>query len=542
MSDIQLHGWMRDPRYVGWHPSDGNYAAEQGSQEANAYSDKVVRDFQQHSLVEALESCTVAMLDVEVMAKPWVSSEYFVGMAMWLFYRIHPEYLPAVEEPRHPLDYFLDIFLGLSEAELSECNRLVHGVLSSQWAQTIGFGGSYRFDDPLNVEKNEKCSLLARRLVHQRELHADPQNVDSLNLFTLIAAQEPDTRLAEKKTFYERAFDLSLKQNGKLNRKTAEIAQSLGLVYIKLEQSTIADILLQWLYKEQQLARGKDHAETKRAGLALAYCLWNMGSESKSRGLLWSMFKDESSELHRQLFPTQPPYHAEHYDNDLRVLIRYMKEHNMHRCFQWSSLEICLFPFDTIRFKTIYPSDEEKQLGWIPAMGAEFETQEMSKARQPYSSKIPLEGDAASTTLEVPFLTYRHYLSSTAYRIGRPYQEYRSASLESPLIKKNAQFNDRAGAVGWGENTAFLDRRWSGKDKFDVNESNRVLPKYDVKAYQKTCTEKEKVVCPPSCCLKMLCYRGSLDYSYKRFSRTLLSTMPTAYEASSTRSQQIRRQ
>jgi hypothetical protein len=185
------------------------------------------------------------------------------------------------------------------------------------------------------------------------------------------------------------------------------------------------------------------------------------GKDRKARILLWKFTKGVSSQLYDENWI---PFTDLGKPTRLFNTLRQAEGFDIYSDLKYSTLELAIFPFDKISLLSMKPSDEEKTIKWNFRWERLLDDDvHATKSRRwkpglagGYETQIAVPSSSANEqytlALKVPYITYSHFRSSQAYRMGRTYGDYRKGSMDQPQLREWMKIKQHTLTISFGVN------------------------------------------------------------------------------------------
>lgn len=393
---------------------------------------------------------------------------YFIGQLLWCFYEKYPKFIPFPGRGKQPIPHAVESMLSLPDSDIEQLTTVI-GVL----VPNVPSGGRY---DTFSEWDDGKLMYLSRRVLNfsmdddetnHKLLKQGRENGHTINL-RLTLAKHIDA--PKRRYVLVNALEMAKAMYGDYHLITWYCTEKLGDYYLnhalqhtldyyfsKLKGDkvkVVQDLYEEFLHRADEVRcngglKGADLEAVTRilkdnVVPALVKIYKQHGKEREARRLLWKFSRENSAQIYRDGWE---PFTSLGKVTPLNTEIARAEDCFGYSDLKHSSLELVIFPFDEISLIPVMPSDEEKLRKW------HFVFEKMANGSPHYSRSyewIPgLEGgyeakavstrtmentDGDRITLELPYITYKHFKSSQVYRLGRTYDHYRKGSMDQPQL------------------------------------------------------------------------------------------------------------
>lgn len=384
--------------------------------------------------------------------------KYFIGQILWSMYERYQECGTKSIDGKDPLEQVLERISSFSDSKLAnvitEIGALVPNIPNmgvgnefSAWKDGKLYGLCFRIIRLLKVEDKKKeieesgytINIRIALALHVTSEEAGPLLNDSLKLARNIHGKyHPITwRLTEKLgNFYlDKATDWTRRYY--LHKAKGDKVKGVQQLY--------EDFL------NGSLQEDKDNTELLRERVAptMAQFYKNHGQDNEARALLWRFSQDRKTEIYDELFV---PFVGIIKATPLYNAIHQVEGFGYFSDFSHSSLEIAIFKIDKILPISIEPSDEEKMEKWHPMLEKLPVGETVRRAPihwipglpGGYEAQVVSELEDNHTVLNLPYITYKHFKCSQAYRFGLTYALYCKGSANHPVLTQWKEEDEKA--------------------------------------------------------------------------------------------------
>ncbi|OKL64359.1 hypothetical protein UA08_00979 [Talaromyces atroroseus] len=382
---------------------------------------------------------------------------FFVGHILWSFFEKYPKYIPTRTTGKNPMKHALNCLLASSDSEIAQLiteicvlipnvnddvtwadgklinlSRRVLGLLKdakesndtpSQKVCESGHTISLRLALAQHVDEIKRRSLIAKALKYSKKIYGDYHSMtwdctERLGNYYLNDASEHTLR-----------YWFSQIQGDRVRAVMGLYEDFLDSAEEHGKNGNLSDTFLETflsLLREQVVP-------------ALAKLYMEHGKDRKARALLWKFTKEISSQLYDENWT---PFIGLGKSTRLVSTLRLAEGLGAYSNLKYSTLDVAIFPFDQISLSSVKPSDEEKTRKWH-FLCVRLPKEDVSVTKTVVEWMPGLEGGYEAQTivttegamiLELPYITYSHFRSSQAYRMGRTYDYYRKGSMNQPQL------------------------------------------------------------------------------------------------------------
>ncbi|RFU24387.1 hypothetical protein B7463_g11951, partial [Scytalidium lignicola] len=373
--------------------------------------------------------------------------KYFVGQVLWSFYERYPKAVPCITKDQDSLRCAIESILSFPDSDLSKVIPEIAAFVPAVASESI--------DDAFGNWSTGTLYYLCRRVLNLSKQNKEPESAHTIKIRKVLA---PHCDFHEKRELYAEAMELSTKIHGPYHYVTWELTECLGKFFLTEAPEYILNHYfhrfqgnkvngVRELYERflHGLRNDKDEdAKLLKEEIApvLAEFYMEYNDDRKGRILLWEVSEKNSSQLYNDNWvPFNGPRGLGGLSSRRLIKSIHAAENlSPYLDFKYSSLEICIFPFEKVLLTAVEPSEEEKKVKWhpvwekLPVDGPDIgSTVWLDGLEGGYEPKTLREADS-SMVLQVPYLTYRHFESSELYHAGRTYESYRKGSVEQPSL------------------------------------------------------------------------------------------------------------
>lgn len=374
--------------------------------------------------------------------------KYFIGQILWCLYERYPECGTKITDGKDPLEQALERISSFSDSKLAILtteigalvpNMTVSGNAFSNWEDGKLRGLCYRIIKLLKSKDNQKGIEESGYTINIR-----------IGLASHVTSEEAGSLLNKA---LKRARDI----HGKYHPITWRLTEQLGKFYLdkatdwtrryylyKVKGDKVKGV--QQLYEDflnGALQEDKENTELLRECVApaLAQFYKNHGQDNEARVLLWRFAQDRKMQLYTEFFV---PFVGMRKATPLFNAIHQVEGFGFFSDFSYSSLETAIFKIDRILPIPIEPSDEEKMEKWHPMLeklpvGETFRRASIHwipGLPGGYEAQVVNELEDNLMVLNLPYITYKHFKCSQAYRFGFTYALYCKGSANHPVLTK----------------------------------------------------------------------------------------------------------
>ncbi|QKX62142.1 uncharacterized protein TRUGW13939_09299, partial [Talaromyces rugulosus] len=373
---------------------------------------------------------------------------YFIGQILWSFYGRYTECDSKRTFEKDPLEQALEGISSFSDSKLENVITEIGALVPHMRTSRSEFGNW----------RDGRLHRMCFRIIKSVKSADNPKGIEEsgymINIRSKLASH---VNIEEAGKLLNDAVKLARDIHGKYHPITWRLTEQLGNFHLDKATEWMHRYYLskgkggrvkgvQGLYEDflnGALQEDKVNIELlrERVAPALAQFYKNHGQDNEARALLWRFTQDKKLQLYAEFFA---PFVGVIKRTPLFNAIYDVEGFGLFSDFNYSSLETAIFKIDQILPKPIEPSDQEKMIKWHPML-EKLPIGQMSRLASihwipglpgGYEAQVFQEPEDNLMVLNLPYITYKHFKGSEAYRVGCTYAVYRKGSATHPVLTK----------------------------------------------------------------------------------------------------------
>ncbi|CRG89517.1 Sucrase-isomaltase, intestinal [Talaromyces islandicus] len=372
--------------------------------------------------------------------------KYFIGQILWSFYEKYPECGSKSRDGKDPLEQALEGISSFSDSKLATVTTEIGVLLPNMRLSESDFS---KWKDG---KLYGLCSRLLKSLKSKDNQKGIEESGYTVNIRIGLASH---TTSEEAGDLFNDALKLARNIHGRHHPITWRLTEQLGKFYLdkatywtcryylsKVKGDKVKGV--QSLYEDflnGAMKEDTDNTEllTERVAPALAQFYKNHGQDEEARSLLWKFTQDKKHQIYAECFA---PFVGVYDLSPLCGAIHRVEGSGFFSDFSYSSLETAVFKIDKVLPQPVEPSDEEKMEKWHPVL-EKLPMSEKYRRRSirwipglpgGYEAQVVREPEYGLMALELPYITYKYFKCSEAYRFGCTYALYCKGSINHPVL------------------------------------------------------------------------------------------------------------